>query len=368
MPKSRPRFASASVYPFVVLLNLRSSTGPCAIAAVAEGNLKPMEREKTEMRSHLKLALLGLASWLITTAPALANLCPTTVPEFELVYTSLQTGGVSSSSLFSPEEIEQGERFREVLMQQGYEAATALIGTAVSPDVAAYVLVWLADGQDLPDTALADVMALLNTVPPSERRDLILHYLAFDATWQNDQWSVATQAVNAIQDPRIRLGVHRSLFEKAIDQNRWANQGQQWQQAVDFLNAQPTHRAVLWAELAAAAQSIEDERLAVTLRDAALAQLAQANEHPHSDLIFAGPAYSQTLLDKMARSLAQAHQFEVAHDLVNRLDGDTTAVRLAIATAQVEAGDIEAGVSQALTLGNRSFYPENAALVQTLAT
>ncbi|MEM6451434.1 MAG: hypothetical protein AAF703_14100, partial [Cyanobacteria bacterium P01_D01_bin.105] len=61
------------------------------------------------MRSKLKIALTSLAGWLILTAPAVAELCPSALPEYELVYSDTPTGGVSAIDLFSQREIEQGE-------------------------------------------------------------------------------------------------------------------------------------------------------------------------------------------------------------------------------------------------------------------
>ena len=325
------------------------------------------------MRSHLQSILIGLTGWAIVTPATAAELCPSTLPNYELDHTEFRTGGVTAVSRFSDTEIEQGERLREAIAQQGYETAMQQVGSTVSADTAAYVLVRFGQSLALPDSVLADALALLETVPVSERRDTILYDLTWDALWrerdapQQGNLELAAQAVGEIQDARIRLGMHSSVFENALEQGRDDIAHQQWQQAVAFLDRQPTHRAVVWAELAATAQTVGDAPLADALSEQALTQLVKANRRPQSETIFAGPGYRQSILDKLARPLARAQQFDAAYQLATQIEENPGETEFAIAAAQIAAGETDVGLAQILTLDNRSFYAEHLTLVHDLA-
>ena len=324
------------------------------------------------MRSHIKIALLSFVGWGASIAPALANpaLCPATLPEYEVVVQQPRFGGIASNEnqLFSAEEIDQQNRFAQAIEQQGYEPVKSWIGTEISPTGAAYVLLGLTDSGNPPENAevmVADAVTLLVEQSSfSVHRDFILFYLVRVADEQG-YWDTATQAVEEIQDPVLRLNSHVRLMQRAITEQRSTDLQQQQQQASTFLNRHPSYRATLWAELAAMAQTINNPALATTLTEQTLSELAQMGDSAASDRIYAG-SHRQVVIDQVARSLGQAGQFETAYGLLAELEGDAVDTQLAIATHQITAGEIDAALSRVLALADRSFHPENLAVVQAL--
>lgn len=314
--------------------------------------------------------------WGGLTDAAIASRCPAELPTYEVIQWQPRFASAAQGpGLFSPAETAQQEKLRQVFEAEGFAAAQVLIrSAAIAPDVAAYAL-WLlgrpsrfiraSNAEALVSEAIA---LLVNDAPDSDRRDLMLYTVALDAAKQNN-WFAANQAVTAIQDVQLRLDTHTRLSQFAEQQGSSVIVTHQQQQAAAFLQAQPSYQAVLWAEMAIAARQLGDPALVSRFAAESLDQLSQISDSRRADWVYAGPAsHRQVAIDQVARSLAQAHQFDAAEQLLPQIEGDATGTQLAIAAAQIEAGAIDVALPQVLAIADRSFYRENKLVARALAS
>ncbi|MGF1460295.1 MAG: hypothetical protein ACFBSG_14875 [Leptolyngbyaceae cyanobacterium] len=323
---------------------------------------------------NIGLPVLTLLSYALTAEDAIANtdqLCPSRVPTFQIDYDPRAESAYSSSSALTDDSAAQ-RQFIDTFDQYGYDQARRLIGSSVSPEAAAAALVTLASfsGTDVRYDSvelLKDALTLLNELSdPGDRRDEAL-YLVTTAAARKSAWSIADEATRGIQRGRLRLTAHTDIIDLAKYQAATSVITAQRQQAHVFLSRQPSYQAVLLAELAALAKGLNNASQLNELTMAALEQVAQVAPESRPDQPAWGTSHRQASLALVARALAEAHQFDAAYQLTTQLEGNTAAVELAIATQQIEAGELAAGVAQVLAIGDRGRYSGTIAVARALA-